>query len=408
MDRKKIREKLMIKPVTLTHLNQFNELLRYVFQVTESDLEEGGYEDDQEIAKAKRPVLKAADVIGWFDKKDDQLVSQLAIYPCQVNIHGKIYQMAGLTGVGTYPEYANLGLMKELISLGLTKMREKEQWISYLYPYNIPYYRRKGWEIISDRMTFKIRDSQLPKAINVPGTVEREPIDHPDVPHIYNAFAKQNHGAMIRDELAWEEYWRWENEEERIAAIYYDANNQPTGFCLYWIAEEIFHIKELIYLNQEARKGLWNFITAHFSMIHYVEGTTYKNEPIAFLFDDSEITETITPYFMARIVDAEKFIQHYPFQTTTEPFHFVITDPIADWNNRMISLTWDEQGELTLGDTPVGQPVTLDIQTLTSLLMSYKRPTYLHKIERLQTDSTTLKHLEGLISNETAYFSDYF
>ncbi|WP_314209428.1 GNAT family N-acetyltransferase, partial [Vagococcus salmoninarum] len=301
MNRDKIREKLKIKPVELEHLKQFNELLRYVFQVTDSDIEESGYEDESDITRAKRPVLKSADVIGWFE--GESLISQLAIYPCEVNIHGEIYAMGGVTGVGTYPEYANLGLMQDLIEIALGKMRNQKQWISYLYPYSIPYYRRKGWEVMSDKIHFKVKDSQLPKQLTVPGSVERQVSDHPDVIAVYDEFARKNHGAMIRNQLNWDEYWRWENEEERVAAVYYNVENQPTGYCLYWIAEEVFHIKEMVYLNQEARKGLWNFIAAHFSMINYVEGDVFKNEPIAFLFEDSDMEETLSPFFMARIVD---------------------------------------------------------------------------------------------------------
>ena len=29
--------------------------------------------------------------------------------------------------------------------------------------YTSPFYRHKGWEIVSDKMTFRIRDNQLPK-----------------------------------------------------------------------------------------------------------------------------------------------------------------------------------------------------------------------------------------------------
>lgn len=120
MDIKQIKNSLHLKKVELKHLKQFNELLRYVFQVTDSDIEEGGYEDESEIIRAKRPVLREADVYGWFTQ-DDRLISQLAIYPCEVNIHDKVYKMAGVTGVGTYPEFTNLGLMSELIKQGLEK-----------------------------------------------------------------------------------------------------------------------------------------------------------------------------------------------------------------------------------------------------------------------------------------------
>lgn len=60
----------------------------------------------------------------------------------------------------------------------------------------------------------------------------------------------------------------------------------------------------MFYLDQEARNGLWNFISAHFSMIYWVHGDIYKNEPLAFLIEDSQI-EQIEPYFMARIVDVK-------------------------------------------------------------------------------------------------------
>lgn len=395
-----------MRPVNLEHLEQFNELLRYVFQVTNQDLQEVGYEED-DLVKAKRPVLRKADVIGWFD--EDKLISQLAIYPCEVNIHGKLFKMGGLTGVGTYPEYANLGLMHQLMKAGLENMRKHKQWISYLFPYSIPYYRRKGWEIISDKMTFSFKDTQLPKTVPVSGYVERLDINHEDVINVYDTFARKNHGALIRDELAWEEYWRWENEEERIAAVYYNEDNQPTGCLFYWIAEDVFHLKEMFYLNQEARKGLWNFITAHFSMVDKIEGSTYKNEPIAFILEDSEIIETIQPYFMARIVDVAEFLREYPFETVTVPdFHLVVEDPMLEWNRGIFGLHFDGTGNVTVHNEPVGQAVNIDIQTLTTMLMGYRRPSYLARIERLETDTQTLRSLEQLISQGEPYFSDYF
>src|SRR5699024_5640257 len=131
------------------------------------------------------------------------------------------------------------GLMQELIRVALSNMREDEQWISYLYPYNIPYYRRKGWEIMSDKLSFKIRDTQLPKQVSVPGMVERKAVTDPDVYTVYNQFAAANHGALTRSSFHWEEYWRYENEEERTAAIYYDGDGKPQGVLFYWVAEEV-------------------------------------------------------------------------------------------------------------------------------------------------------------------------
>ncbi|MBA0949503.1 GNAT family N-acetyltransferase [Enterococcus gallinarum] len=396
---------LHIRPVEEKDVDQFNELLSYVFQITESDIEESGYESKREMIKSKRPILELSKVFGWFN--GDQLVSQIAVYPCEVNIHGTLYKMGGVTGVGTYPEYAGHGLMKDLIKLALETMRADKQWISYLYPYNVPYYRRKGWEMMSDKLTFKIRDTQLPKTVEVPGIVERKEVDDPDVFTVYNQFSRENHGALQRTAFHWEEYWRYENEESRTAAVYYNKSGHPTGVLFYWVAEEVFHVKEMFYLNQEARNGLWNFISAHFSMVYWVKGDIYKNEPLAFLLEDSQIKETIEPYYMARIVDVTEFLKKFPFKAFNQPFHFVVSDPVAEWNNGIFGLNY-AKGEVIVSNDPIGKAVQLDIQTLTCVLMNYRRPAYLARIERLHTDSDTLQLLETIIPDMEAYFGDYF
>ena len=401
-----LREQLVLRQLDEEHIQQFNELLAYVFQITDADIEESGFDNKRDFIKSKQPILALSKVFGWFD--GEELVSQIAIYPCEVNIHGTIYQMGGVTGVGTYPEYAKHGLMQSLIMLALEKMRQEGQWISYLYPYNIPYYRRKGWEIMSDKLTFDIKDTQLPKTIETPGYVERESVSHPDVYEVYEAFAREHHGAMLRSDFNWEEYWRYENQDDRIAAIYYGANQQPLGVLFYWIAEDIFHVKEMFTLNEEARQGLWNFINAHFSMVDRIEGNIYKNEPLAFLLDDGQIKETIEPYYMARIVDVKEFLSEFPFAGTAKPFHFELTDPVAKWNNGIFSLSWDEEDQVVVGDEPIGAAVKIDIQTLTCLFMNYRRAAYLHRIERIDTDKETIRSLERIIPDMPTYFSDYF
>ena len=56
----------------------------------------------------------------------------------------------------------------------------------------------------------------------------------------------------------------------------------------------------------------------------------------------------------------------------------------------------------------IGEAVHLDIQTLTCLLMNYRRAAYLSLVERIQTSKSTLRILEEIIPDNTPYFSDYF
>lgn len=403
MSRKK---QLKMQKVSVDHLEQYNQLLRYVFQVTDNDLHKIGWEE-RDMVHAKSPVLEQADVLGWFDR--DKLVSQVAVYPFQVRIFNRTYDIGGLTGVGTFPEYSNLGLMHKLLYQALANMREKKQSISYLYPYSIPYYRRKGWEIISDKIIFEVNDYQLPKYKQVSGEVERVDIESDDVKNAYGRFASQTHGAMLRDDLAWNEYWLWDLDD-LTAAVYYNDKRQPDGYILYWIADEIFHIKDMIFVNEEARSGLWNFISAHFSMISKVMGNIYTDEPLAFLLEDADIKETISPYYMARIVDLEQFIAQYPFKPDSgeREWTFTLDDPLLSWNQGAFTLHILPDGKGEVFRTTERSSARINIQTMTTMLLGYKRPDYLHKIGRISCSPKTLDMLEDAIEQQTPYFSDYF
>ena len=405
--KEKLHERLQMRALTTDDTAQYNALLRYAFQVTDSELASLGW-NQKEMERSKKPVLKKTESYGWFD--GEKLASQISIYPMQVNIFGQMYKMGGVTGVATYPEYMNLGLMSSLIKKALNSMRENHQCVSMLVPYMIPYYRKKGWEIVTDKMTYTIKDTQLPKRREVSGMVERVGIDSEDLRIVHNAFTRMRHGALKRNELEWEEYWRWEADDV-IVAVYYNEAGEPKGYLVYYIANDVFRIKELVYINQEARHGLWNYVSAHFSMIDKVVGTNYTNEPMAFLLEDSEIQEEIEPNVMARIVDFEAFIKKYPFDIISihDDLHFIIHDPVMECNCGDFSLRWDKQGNTIIerGGTR-GERVECDIQTLTAMFYGYKRPTYLKRVERLDASDDAVRILEDIIPIEQPYFSDYF
>ena len=405
--KEKLHERLQMRALTTDDTAQYNALLRYAFQVTDSELASLGW-NQKEMERSKKPVLKKTESYGWFD--GEKLASQISIYPMQVNIFGQMYKMGGVTGVATYPEYMNLGLMSSLIKTALNSMRENHQCVSMLVPYMIPYYRKKGWEIVTDKMTYTIKDTQLPKRREVSGMVERVGIYSEDLRIVHNAFTRMRHGALKRNELEWEEYWRWEADDV-IVAVYYNEAGEPKGYLVYYIANDVFRIKELVYINQEARHGLWNYVSAHFSMIDKVVGTNYTNEPMAFLLEDSEIQEEIEPNVMARIVDFEAFIKKYPFDIISihDDLHFIIHDPVMECNCGDFSLRWDKQGNTIIerGGTR-GERVECDIQTLTAMFYGYKRPTYLKRVERLDASDDAVRILEDIIPIEQPYFSDYF
>lgn len=406
------KQHLQLREIKLEEMDQFIKLLNYVFQINVS------MNKDRLFINAKSTQFREGTALGWFDK--DHLVSQILKLPFQVNIHGEIYEMGGITAVGTFPEYSKHGLMHKLILKSLENMRDEGRSISYLFPYSIPYYRNKGYEIMSDIVEYQMKDTQMPYYENIDGQVRRVETEHSHVKAIYATYAQNTHGTMVRNGIAWNEkfqesFWeeKFEGSDTQLqAAVYYDSeNDEPVGYLFYRIMEENFYVDELVYLTNEARKGLWNFINAHKSMVYHVFGKTGGTEAIAFLMQDSEIKQSLSPYFMARIVDVIPFVEQFPFGKEDFTLELSITDPLALWNQGTFKIK-SVAGKVSaekVSDNLNEDFTSITIQTMATMMLGYLRPQYLYSIERIVCPSQDeVDLLEELIPNNIPSFIDYF
>ena len=159
----------------------------------------------------------------------------------------------------------------------------------------------------------------------------------------------------------------------------------------------------------EARRGMWDYVTAHYSMVTEVSGCNYTNHSLAFTLEDSDIRETVQPYVMARIVDFAAFIMSYNFAEASsgDAITFRIHDKVLDWNEQEFTVRFHADGTHTLSAEPSPYTAEMSIGTATCMLMGYKRPAYLKSIDRLTADAKTTALLERLIPTGKAYFSDY-
>ncbi|MFP3920023.1 GNAT family N-acetyltransferase [Lysinibacillus telephonicus] len=406
------RKGLVMREIRMDEMGQSIDLLNYVFQMSMS------LKKDRRFVTEKSRQFNVGHALGWFD--GDQLVSQILSLPFQVNVYGVAYEMGGITAIGTYPEYSKQGLMDQLIKETLTIMRNEGRYISYLFPFSIPYYRKKGWEIMCDIVEFQVKDTQFPNYTELPGKIRRVDTRNKHVVNIYEKYASRTHGAMIRNTIAWNEKFHEDYWEEKFvdtdvqlqAAVYYDEDDEPQGYMFYRIMEENFYIDEIVYLQEEARKGLWNFVSAHKSMVYNAYGKTAGNEPVAFLLEDSEIIQEVSPYFMARIVDVEKFLATFPFDEPTFHIRFTVTDRLIEWNNGTYDIS-STDWKVTVkkvdhSDDQEHINVHMSIQTLATMLLGYKRPKYLEKIERLKGKTDTISVLEDILPVGIPTFIDYF
>ena len=165
-----------------------------------------------------------------------------------------------------------------------------------------------------------------------------------------------------------------------------------------------------IYLTEEAKEGMWEYIRAHDSMIDEVRGSSYFSDPIAFELEDGDIRETIRPYIMGRIVDVEQFFPKYHCDPTADDVcvSFAVTDVFLPWNNKTYTVRF-HKGTCTIqsDDTECCHTAHMSVATLTTLLLGYKSASKLYRMGRITANGETIQLLDDVLLHEIPYISDY-
>ncbi|WP_339288297.1 GNAT family N-acetyltransferase [Paenibacillus sp. FSL E2-0201] len=347
----------------------------------------------------------------WGAFEDGTLEAKLTLLPFQVYIQGKVVPMGGIAGVATWPENRRQGHVAKLLTHALQTMNEAGQRLSFLHPFLIPFYRKFGWEVYCEYKKYSIPVAKFPKKVEVEGKVKRDIKDIEVLDGLYNQFAVRYNGTLKRD-LDW-----WENsvlDDEGKSAVFYSKSGEPEGYVLYKVENRELVIDEFVFLNEQARQGLWTFLANHDSM---VTGASLKLVPsddmLPFLLPDPRIEQENYPYFMGRIVNAKTFIEGYTFRgnSSQKKQLIYIEDKYAPWNDGLWEWNISNEGSATFtrGEgKPAEADLNCDIGTLTALMLGYKRPAELARYGRISGHSAALEWFEEILPQaETALF-DHF
>ena len=111
-------------------------------------------------------------------------------------------------------------------------------------------------------------------------------------------------------------------------------------------------------------------------------------------------------------MDFPAFISAYPFKPDSDGAGVgvsTLTDPIMECNQGSFRAD-DIQGWARHSSNASLKPCfgRISIQTMTTMLMGYKRPDYLARIGRIKATDDVLDMLEDAIEQQTPFISDYF
>lgn len=387
------------------HFDEYMALEQYAFQLQFSE----------ERLEEERKVFQPEQVWGFFEG-EERLCSMLTLIPLEVYLFGKVYAMGGIASVATWPEHRRQGAVTQLLRHALQQMKAQGQMISMLHPFSIPFYRKYGWELCIEYRNYTLTAFQLPRNLESSGYVERLTTTEEELTALlsplYAQYASSYNGTLARTRKWWQQsvYRR----KTGRAVIYRNANQEPTGYAIYEVKERLLHIKEMVYLNQDAFNGLWSFWANHDSMIEQVKLTAPMDDELPYCLPDPRIEQGIAPYFMMRIVDIEAFLQQQPFGVSSSAFicQLQVEDRHAEWNTGVYVLKADaEQGihVTKFAQVQPGYPMLRgDIGAFSALLTGAKRASVLYKLGALCGDSEAVELIDRLIPDKTTFLADFF
>ncbi|GGA46588.1 GNAT family N-acetyltransferase [Paenibacillus physcomitrellae] len=446
-----------IRQLKAEEFDRSTELAEYAF----------GYKLSKEEKERRRSRFKPEQL--WGAWEGEELQARLILLPLEIYVQGAAVSMGGIAGVCTWPEHRRKGLVNQLLRQALTLMKEQGQSLSCLHPFLIPFYRRFGWEVYTEYKKYTIPVPVLGASgkFRAPGIVKRGIRDLAVLAPLYETFAKRYNGTLVRSPE-----W-WENsvfDNELYTAVYYSEAGTAEGYLLYKTSGQDLTVYEFVYLNETARRGLWEFLSNHDSKVtQVIVDHVPSDDMLPYLLNDPRCKQEVRPYFMARIVDVRAFVGQYKFEASSATDgETVVTlrlqDEFAAWNDGEWELRVGREGKGKLNRMPAGNAVpseagesaakpdlaagglataadsavggslaaeavsaaaaegaaadsaaggpavvvSCDIQSLAAMLLGYKRPQELYLAERIGGSQAGIAALEQVIPRRGTALLDFF
>ncbi|MED4127698.1 GNAT family N-acetyltransferase [Shouchella miscanthi] len=384
---------MVIKTLDARHFDEAFALSCYAFQATPTD----------EQTEAARTTWSHHNATHFALMDENQLTSKLTLLSLSIQLYGRTVPMGGIASVASYPEARRQGGVRKLLHHSLETMKENGQLLSYLAPFSVSFYRKFGWEIVFDEVHYNVEKNQLPRPLaTLEGTLTRVPYQDNRIKDVYKKCLC--HGMLERDEVWWER--KQEENKEYHTVLYEDAEGTPKAYMVYRFSESKWTTKEMIYHDGSALKALLHFIGQHDSMLNEATITVPGSSALHYFLPDPLTKATTKPYFMARIVDFQAFIETLPFLADGQ-FTIRIQDDFATWNDTTFALTI-EAGHARCIPTTEPPSMYMTIQTASSLLMGYKRPTFYKQADLVTGSEEAIDRFFRTLPDQEPALHDFF
>ena len=289
----------------------------------------------------------------------DLMVTSFAAFPFTVRAQNNTLSYAGITAVGTRPEYRRRGLLRKIMTQAFINQRENGQAVAGLWASQAAIYRRYGFSAMGANRAYAVDTVDLnliePAGDNV--KIERLPAQEglKKAKAIYQDFVEPRFGYLHRGTPIWQRTIMGETAETgplwmALASI----DDQPCAYVIYSLrsgkvdhparSQEIV-IKDLAWLNISAYKALWEYLAAHDLVGRIAWHNAPTDDPLPELVHEPRMLRQVdqeASWF--RVVDAATALAARGYDCEGQLSIEVRHDALTPWNDGVWLLDYSPDG----------------------------------------------------------------
>ncbi len=386
----------------------YQKMLDYAFDMQAGEKEYGDKKDLPEYLAEKRGILK-----------DGDLLCTAAYHLFEVFLRGKRYKLAGIADVSSLPENRHKGYIRRIMLELLHELREKEIYLSLLWPFSHAFYKKMGWGLINKMSIYKFNPDILKFTGKLnSGRFRRvKSEDLEDIKAVYEKYAVKYNLAIKRSKQWWNHQIFKKGEDEPYCYLW-EVNGEPRSYLIYRAKQGsrpgwgnwIMDVEEVAFLDIEAFMQLFKFIYYHQSQLSRVYLQCPEDIPLFDLvYEPTEVESIVKPGSMFRLVDVKKALEMLAFpEKPGGNLIFRINDPLLEWNSGVFECEI-ARGQVKCKKSDKNPGFILDVEVLSQIYAGYLSPVQACLLNKLKVeDDADFKLLNKLFPSEKVYLQEHF
>ncbi len=393
-----------IRPATPAEMSQLGLLAAYVYG--------GSYGDEAEniTSTSVRPEW----TLCAFDGAT--MAASFAAFPFKMRANGRALDFAGVTAVGTAPEYRRRGLVRQIVTRALAEQRERGQSMAGLWASQAAIYQRYGYAAAGvnrhyavDTVDIRFFDGDVGGC-----RLQREdPAAAMDtLKALYREFVAPRFGYLHRSGPLWTNNVLQQDGNGPVHAAVAYAGGQPRGYVIYTLrSDKVDHaargqeiiVRDLVWLDLDAYRSIWHFLGQHDLVGRVRWQKAPLDDPAPELFFEPRMLHARDQEgSWMRVVDAPTALQQRGYLGSGEVGIEVHGDDLAPWNNGAWLLQADNGAAQVTAAAGGSRCARMSIKTLSSLYTGMHSARRLAGWGLIEADGQTLSRLDEIFAVHAA------